>query len=134
MQKQLITIGPGGAISGLQFKKKGVNLQAMGKAHTSRITDIEWQEEKQMWAIRLLQGGMKGELLCIGSFAKATMARLPPSPKRGHITLSEQGPEDTPFLFSDYDDAVDLEVFTIQEATLEGRDYLLRNQPANLTA
>lgn len=52
MATQIITIAPDGSVSGLDHKKKGVDLRKLGKAKIRRATLIEWDERKQAWFIR----------------------------------------------------------------------------------
>lgn len=117
MSEQLITINPDGSLSGLDFKAKGaVSFRDLGPATTKRITDIEWEEERQCWNIRFLLGTLAGSLLTV-DLAQET--HMPPS------AYGAPHPETGVLGWDDYDTAVSAEVAMIQAARLTGKGSLV---------
>lgn len=58
--KQKLFVNPDGSIEGLQVKKgKGVDLRQFGKANIKRASEIVWNEDNQMWFIKILVGVFK---------------------------------------------------------------------------
>jgi hypothetical protein len=110
--RQLISIHPDGSITGLQFKKRGINLQMFGRAATRRITDIEWNDETQNWQIRFLLGKLAGTLL------HPFLAELAELPREFWGTGSV---DDAVLRYDDYDLAVKAEIEVIQRLRLKGR-------------
>lgn len=50
---QIITIKPDGSVVGLKHGKgRGVDLRKLGAVQISRVTLIEWDEQRQKWGIR----------------------------------------------------------------------------------
>lgn len=114
MKTQLITIAPDGSLRGLQFKGKGVDLQKVGRAKTKRVTDIEWEEDKQAWTIRFLLGDLAGVCLSMSLLQKLIGKDVE------HLPLADVVSEGLPFWRS-YDDAVKAEVHIIQTARKIGK-------------
>lgn len=123
MSKQLISIHPDGSVTGLQFKKKGINLQKLGHAVTRRVTDIEWNDYTQDWQIRFLMGTLRGRLL---THELALLAEMPPESLGSAPEL--RGPDKLEYLtchFDDYDTAVAAEIEFIQRIRLMGKGKMV---------
>jgi len=116
MKTQLITVHPDGSLSGLQFKKGGVNLQKFGPARTVRISDVEWSEERQCWQIKFLLGTLVGTYM---RSVEALDVGMSPA------NYGAPDPRNGVFGFEDYDAAVAAEVAFIQAARLHGMEYLV---------
>jgi hypothetical protein len=105
MKKQLIVIGQDGSMSGLDHKTYGVDLKQFGLADVERLTLIEWDSEEAGWFIRWhgKYGHSKwlaSDCLDIGKTIKLT--------------------PDGVVLFKSYQDAIDVEVATIQQLQKSG--------------
>jgi hypothetical protein len=116
MSKQLISIHPDGSVTGLQFKKKGINLQKLGHAVTKRVTDIEWSDIDQDWRIRFLMGTLQG---CLLTRDLAKLAGLPEAFQGRTDRVRET------CHYEDYDDAVTAEIEFIQRIRLLGKGKLV---------
>jgi hypothetical protein len=112
MGKQLITIGVGGSLTGLQMKKgAGLDLRKFGPAAIVRSTEIEWDEEQQKWFVHFLQGQRKDTVLTRTDFHEYV---VPPIHQTvGEAKLNGWKWQDA-MLYSDYEDAVAAEVAAIQ--------------------
>ncbi len=128
MSQQVITIAPGGAMSGLQRKRgRGVDVRQFGHATIERASEITWNEMDQCWHVRLLNRKVlewmhpkrsimiecgEGATLCMFYWVKAMPARetymisAGASPPKGSTNLSKR----CWLAFEDYDDAVAAEV------------------------
>jgi len=56
---QRIIVGTGGELTGLHFKRRGVDISKFGKARVSRVSEILWQEERQAWCVQPLAGDLQ---------------------------------------------------------------------------
>lgn len=126
MSTQLIKIDPNGAAKGLQFKKKGINLQSLGKARTKRVTDIRWDDDRQAWKIVFLMGSLGGKELDM-SFVEKLKDHSPMfevlGKARGSYPIHDAvGVPCGTIFWDDYDDAVTAEVEFIQQTRKESRD------------
>ena len=128
MNRQVITIGKEGSMTTLDHKKKGVGVSSIGKRSIKRVSEIEFQDEFQMWGVRFLQGQLKGNLAKlhpehIGDYDKGS---LPLSLVMNSESINEDYTnENGEFLFSDYEDAVNAEVKIIQWMQVNGKKNLV---------
>ena len=107
MGKQVLTVAPGGALSGLQRRRgDGLDLTRMGRARVERASLVEWEEMMQGWTITPLVGPTRGVVLTIDEFARAHGARR----VAGGSAL----------VFSDYETAVAAEVQYLDALRLRG--------------
>ena len=120
--KQLITISPTGEVSSLQMKKgKGLDLRVLGEASIKRSSLIEWDEQEQAWFIKLLDyRGCRPDKESLfhtvvsrdlvetaGDDALCVMGDLGEACWHG-------GSGECAVYFKEYEDAVTLEIATIQ--------------------
>ena len=99
--QQVITISADGSLSGLQRKKgQGVDLRSFGKAEIRRVSEIQWDEQEQRWAISAHLDGSAWVTLTRGIYG-AYGVLLPT------VQFRET---DGALLFPDYDDAVSEEI------------------------
>lgn len=119
VQRQVITIGPQGQISGLQRKPgQGVDLRTFGKADIERASLIEWDADAQAWYINVLQDAGKG-VVTLRDVITANCG-IPPLI---HFTPSVVAPKswnDT-IMFGEYDDAVKVEIAYLDALRLRGQ-------------
>ena len=95
--RQVITIGTGGGISGLQVKPgKGMDLRQFGKAVIKRASEILWHERRQKWYVKVLEGTYAGRFVNCADLRKAGYAI--------------DGPGWEVAYFDDYDEAVRAEI------------------------
>lgn len=119
-QIQIISIDSEGRLTGLDHKKKGLNLCQFGAAKITRATDIVWNETLQMWQVKFLQGELAGHILCIDHLHDAGTSYVN---LREHVIkhgTTAPSSMNGSVVFSDYDDAVIAEVYIIQAYTLRG--------------
>lgn len=116
MERQTVTIGPDGVLRGLQFKGKGLDLRLFGRAAITRVSDIEWQEDEQAWAVRFLHGLRAGTLAALNDFPLFGAD----SDEALEAIAGACVPVGGPLLFPDYDAAVRAEVVLIQAAIRSG--------------
>lgn len=138
MQKQVITILPDGEVSGLQVKKgKGVDLRTIGgEAHIERVSIIEWDADRQAWYIDVLQEVGQGVLTVFKwqeAFTPTAERMLLGEDVRdllreGHdklVALAPSGvvatPTDPVLFFTEYDEAVAVEVEYLNMLRLRGQ-------------
>ena len=121
--KQLVIVNPDGSLEGLEHKKgKGVNLKQLGKAKVERVTLIKFSESLQMWFIEWTDAVLKKD----NSFSKVWDVSFIDSlgvdvTEYGGEVISTCNYHGDSIAFEDYDDAVKLEVATIQELQRSGR-------------
>lgn len=120
--RQLITISPGGALEGLQFKPgKGLDLRRFGRAKIERTSDIRFDDSRQLWHIVFLHGSLAGQSATYG-VAKVVGARFDnPVIAEAMRTL----PETECIFLGDYDDAVAAEIEILQAARKAGLAELI---------
>jgi len=122
MNTQLITIAPDGSISGLDFKRKGLDLRQFGHAATRRISEVEWDEERQKWRVVFLMGGWAGDVATAEHCVRVGL------PLPGSATLADGAVKPKNMLmFTDYEDAVAFEITIVQAARLSGNAALVGN-------
>ena len=94
--RQVITIGTGGGISGLQVKPgKGLDLRQFGRAVIKRASEIVWDEQQQKWFVKILTGRYGGKVLFWSMLHRAGFS---------------ESRKLAPAYFTDYDDAVKAEI------------------------
>ena len=109
--KQVVTIGPNGEISGLDRKKKGLDLRQFGKAEINRVSEIEFNSSTQKWFVHVIRGRFAGIALARGHYLDHL----------GHIPEGGAVNEDTLIVeFDDYDTAVAAEVAFLDAVRLKG--------------
>lgn len=122
MNKQVITIHPGGAVSGLQVKPgKGLNLQSLGKAKTVRASEIVWHEDAQAWYVDVLQTPGKGPVTgdkLVDAFPEDTDPACAELLARTNARVHKDAYQ--PIVFDNYEDAVTLEVAYLDTLRLRG--------------
>lgn len=112
MGTQIITIKPDGTIEGLQRKKgEGVDLRKLGHAKIRRASEIVWEEDEQMWFIRVLTPDQYPTVVL---WAEMREADIPVLPDRIEDCV-EVSATDGSFIngipyFAEYDDAVKAEI------------------------
>lgn len=120
MHKQVITIEPGGAMSGLQRKpNQGIDLRQFGRADIQRASLIEWDADAQAWFINVLQEAGKGPVT-LGDYCQASPARPCIIDYAPSVVTTNTG-WDQVLLFGDYDDAVKVEIAYLDALRLRGR-------------
>jgi len=109
---QLITIRPDGSITGLDFKRAGLDLRKLGKAQTERVSEVTFAEERQQWLVQYVAlPGMQGNMTLFNvAQSKADLSKL---------TYFIGAPANTLY-FPDYEDAVAAEVAVIQGLREQG--------------
>lgn len=125
MNKQVITIDKAGVMSGLQRKPgQGLDLRQFGKADIKRASLIEWSEKHQAWFIDVLQDAGRG-LLTADRFHVATDGSRTKCATHDHLsTVCPSGwreDETGLLLFSEYDEAVKIEIEYLDALRLAGR-------------
>lgn len=121
MNKQVITITPAGAVSGLQVKKgKGFDLKSLGHANIERVSEILWHERTQRWIIKLLD---PAPMMYRGRLSLQVLEHAG-FPLPDTATTAEVGIFDdikrTLVLFEDYDDAVATEIAFLNSLRVRG--------------
>lgn len=117
MAKQIITVGPDGSLFGLDHKRKGVSLRALGKATTKRATLVEWSEDHQLWFVRW-EGQRSNDVWTNSTLRDAGVHEC-----EADVFLVDEGiqPSGEPIAFwNDYEDAVTTEVAVIQSLQTSG--------------
>lgn len=113
MSRQVITIAPSGAMSGLQRKPgQGLDLRQFGKADIRRASLIEWAEDVQGWYIHVLQEAGKGRVH--ENDLKAAGVAVPDGIA---FTVGRRGA----LYFDEYDDAVKVEIIYLDALRAKGR-------------
>jgi hypothetical protein len=110
---QVISFKADGSIKGLQLKAKGLDLRNFGNASIKRATEIEWWEDSQRWAIRFLQGKLKG------TYATRYLCTVfnVDLDNRERLKVVK-----SVLLFEDYDNAVAMEVELLQAMMKSGKE------------
>ncbi len=120
--KQVITIAPDGAMSGLQMKPgKGVDLRQFGKADIKRVSEILWSAQAQKWYIEGVTGHLKGHIFRHDDYwGVRRMNRLAREVKKAYGGVAAWAPGADPMqvphgimLFDNYDHAVAAEIVTL---------------------
>ena len=117
--KQVITISTDGSISGLDHKRKGLDLREFGRAKTQRATLIEWQEHFQKWFIVWTdEMNIADKVWDSALFLDC------------EVQWESYNGQSMPYLydvilFADYEDAVAAEVAVIQSMQLAGKAGVL---------
>lgn len=120
MHKQVITIEPGGAMSGLQRKpNQGIDLRQFGRADIQRASLIEWDEAEQAWFINILQNAGKG--VVTGDHLVSAGVFLSDAVPTTRYRFSTQVGVGVVALFDEYDDAVKVEIAYLDALRLRGR-------------
>lgn len=109
---QVITISPGGVISGLERKPgEGWDFKTIGGDITiERSSDIRWCKHNQKWYIEFLQGFRRGTFLTENTLPK-------------NINCSQQytvDPQNNLLLFTSYALAVEMEIAVLDWDRLNG--------------
>lgn len=115
--KQVITITPGGGMSGLQRKPgQGLDLTKFGKATVVRASEIVWDEDPQAWTVKLLNTGtvLDGVVLTYRMWDVAVEADYPAG------SHPDAGVKDQQMRFDDYDQAVKAEIEYLDALRLKG--------------
>jgi hypothetical protein len=129
MGTQIITIGAGGEISGLQRKKgQGLNLQELGHAKTERVSEIVFDENAQSWFVQPIRGPFAGNPLTAKLWAEefglCVMDVIDgisrPVGCRMLSAISDHAVPGGRLYFDDYDDAVNAEVEFLDAARRRG--------------
>lgn len=111
--RQVITIGHGGSLSGLQVKPgKGLDLRQFGKAKIERVSEILWDEEAQKWYVQIIAGPLKGEVLTAPLWDEGVAK---PTPSGSTVTRTDYRLD-----FDDYDFAVRAEIEVLDAFRLKG--------------
>lgn len=118
---QVITFKPDGAIEGLQFKNRGLDLRAFGKAKIERTSEILWNEYSQLWEIVFLHGTCAGET---ATYRHAFDFQVPCIVRQEALGMVRDSCDHV-IQFKEYDDAVAGEVLLIQSARLAGLGHLI---------
>ena len=122
MSTQVITVGTTGSLESLQFKGKGVDLRKQGHASIHRISDIVWDETRQLWTVVPTQGKFKGIPICVAELVEAYHGDTQLLGDR-YLNCNRAG---IPLIaFSEYEEAVAFEVEFIQKCKLSGRSHLV---------
>lgn len=140
--KQVVTVGPTGSLSGLQFKSRGVDLRKFGHAQIERISEIVWIEDYQAWGVRFLEGewGSIDNNVDILSFGhinylvnRCNMLAKTAADMMSKCVPFEYNPPcnnlEVIILFDEYDAAVEFEVAFIQWCVLNGKSHLIKECP-----
>lgn len=118
MNRQVLTIGADGSISGLQRKPgQGVDLRQFGSAQIKRASEIEWQEGRQRWAVRFLSGPYTGKLLNIGIAEEAGVSWV--TTLAADLVLADH--EGNTLMWVDYDHAVKAEIAVLDALRVAGQ-------------
>ena len=126
--KQVITIEPGGIMSGLQVKPgKGLDLTKFGPANVQRASEICWDDMAQKWFIRLTE--RHADLVHkLGSDPVVTFVAYAyivgkAAPDVPHWLDADRDDDDElcgAILFDSYDQAVSVEIEFLDAARLRG--------------
>jgi hypothetical protein len=137
--RQVITIAPDGAMSGLQRKPgQGLDLTKFGKAAISRASLIEWDEQFQRWYIDVQQDAGRGdvsmplfrEAVAPGQDGHASLTiaiemlnRLCPCGWQSEIEIDDTSGlvSRARLMFQDYDNAVQVEIAYLDALRLNGK-------------
>lgn len=137
--RQVITIAPDGAMSGLQRKPgQGIDLTKFGKASITRASLIEWDEQFQRWFIDVQQDAGKGDVSMplfrdavgpdLSEFGRMQLAlemlnRLCPAGWQSEIEIDETTGlcSRSRLMFQDYDNAVQVEIAYLDALRLAGK-------------
>lgn len=112
--KQIITVSPEGALSGLQRKPgQGVDLRQFGQAAIERASLIEWAEDMQGWYINVLQEAGKGRV------HKSDLDRV-------GVSIPDHAPYQLGhrfgcLYFAEYEHAVEVEILYLDALRRRGR-------------
>ena len=117
MHKQVITITPDGAMSGLQRKPgQGIDLRQFGNADIKRASLIEWDTDEQRWFVDVLQEA---------GFGLLTPKKWQDAGLRFEAVACEfvtgDGFITEPMLFREYDEAVLAEIMYLDALRLAGK-------------
>jgi len=119
MTQQVITITPGGGMSGLQRKPgQGIDLRRFGRAKISRASLIEWDEAEQAWFINVTQEVGRGRV-SVWDYAQ-TDARMPIADFVPSVRTEKYQPDGL-LLFDEYEDAVKAEIAYLDALRKQGR-------------
>jgi hypothetical protein len=119
--KQVITIGPGGEISGLQRKPgQGLDLRTFGDSIIRRASDIRFDDSHQLWFVQVLQPVAVEWLERRTGDSRVTMGMFMELSLREPKGLSRIAPPAGTLYFSNYDDAVAAEVTFLDALRLIG--------------
>lgn len=128
VNRQVITIGKEGSVSGLQRKPgQGLNLQTMGKAKTTRASEILWDEDEQKWYVDVLQEAGKGPVTRDKLMAVMTETQINDMvneyrPVGGFLGLvANMDGSDPRWMTGDYDAAVKVEIAYLDALRLKGQ-------------
>ena len=114
MGKQLLTILPGGSMVSLRAPGgKGLDLRNFGPVNVVRSSLVEWDDAAQGWYVRLLRGAMFNEVISLNVLSRAGVS-CPDG-----AFLYGKGGKDGPLFHEEYEDAVAMEVLTIQGLRLK---------------
>lgn len=110
--QQVITISPGGLMSGLQHKKgKGVDLRQFGHAEIERASEIKWMGDAQKWGVFILTGPFSDRWLTHRMWMAGGLAGAGLNPHElAAIGGSMGNTPDDPVTFDEYEEAVEAEV------------------------
>lgn len=111
--RQVITVHADGSISGLQRKNaQGLDLRQFGHADIKRASEVTWNSEAQAWAVQILDDDHGHYCL--------TATRLFEVSGFRELPAAKVEPQTGILFFSDYDKAVDAEIFFLDSARLAG--------------
>lgn len=121
--KQVITIEPGGIMSGLQVKPgKGLDLTKFGPANVQRASEICWDDNEQRWFVQLTD--RHSDLV-----EHHMIDQHPAVALEDYHLMTGNGKPQVPhsvdlmtgyLLFESYDDAVAVEIEFLNAARLKG--------------
>lgn len=109
MLDQVITIHTDGTASGLQ-RKDGLDLRLLGHAMIERTSEILWDELEQKWYVEFKHVPSE-PVLSIGLYHTIVL---------GMAYSGEVQVYNAPMYFSEYDEAVEAEIKTLDWARLHG--------------
>jgi hypothetical protein len=128
VRKQVITITVEGTMQGLQAKPgQGLDLRQFGDAKIIRASEIVWDEDHQAWKIDVLQAAGRGvvtiekllegwggrEVFCLEGEDNPKIAKVIGHEISKHVQhrfYMDAGNSIGPVYFSDYNDAVAIEI------------------------
>lgn len=130
--QQVITIAPGGAMSGLQRKPgQGLDLTKFGKADVRRVSEIVWDGDQQAWYVCICEGDHTTRVVEWVREHMPEHAAPAPVLRTTHWRLAglEGAPQGShindiagrcPYYFENYDDAVKAEIAFLDALRLRG--------------
>lgn len=120
VSRQVITFSPDGSVSGLQRKPgQGIDLRQFGKAEIKRASEIVWDTDVQAWYIDVLQEAGQGVVTHDNIRAASREAFYTYVYSQGRDGLFLTPSRDALF-FSNYDDAVKVEIAYLDALRLKG--------------